>query len=154
METGCVPVFPEVSNILIPLFSAVKSINGDDCLLLSNLDSCNMNPQRNGGQIHGCEIAEFLVNRVRQVTIVDEAPEDMPGEGMTGDDKYLLFPWFDKKGVNARASEYPDIKDSHTVIVTAEAVPGFMSSCPASNSDTTLQVFTIVSLPAPVSPDP
>jgi len=50
-----------------------------------------------GGKIHGCEVAEFLVKRGRQVTIVDY--DDKPGEGMTGDDKYLLFPWFEKKGV-------------------------------------------------------
>ncbi|HTY81213.1 MAG TPA: FAD-dependent oxidoreductase, partial [Dehalococcoidales bacterium] len=52
-----------------------------------------------GGQIQGCEIAEFLVKRGRQVTIVDTIPEDKLGEGITGDDKYSLFPWFDKKGV-------------------------------------------------------
>jgi 2,4-dienoyl-CoA reductase (NADPH2) len=50
-----------------------------------------------GGRIHGCETAEFLIKRGRQVTILDEA--DALGEGMTGDDKYLLFPWFDRKGV-------------------------------------------------------
>jgi 2,4-dienoyl-CoA reductase (NADPH2) len=50
-----------------------------------------------GGRIQGCETAEFLVKRGRKVTIVDSA--DALGEGMTGDDKYLLFPWFDKKGV-------------------------------------------------------
>jgi 2,4-dienoyl-CoA reductase (NADPH2) len=50
-----------------------------------------------GGRIHGCETAEFLVKRGREVTIIDG--EDKLGEGMTGDDKYLLFPWFDKKNV-------------------------------------------------------
>jgi 2,4-dienoyl-CoA reductase (NADPH2) len=50
-----------------------------------------------GARIHGCETAEFLVKRGRQVTIVDTV--DNLGEGMTGDDKALLFPWFDKKGV-------------------------------------------------------
>ncbi|HSW58752.1 MAG TPA: FAD-dependent oxidoreductase, partial [Dehalococcoidales bacterium] len=50
-----------------------------------------------GGRIHGCETAEFLTKRGRKVTIVDES-ENL-GEGMTGDDKALLFPWFDKKGV-------------------------------------------------------
>ena len=50
-----------------------------------------------GGRIQGCETAEFLTKRGRQVTIVDSA--DALGEGMTGDDKALLFPWFDKKGV-------------------------------------------------------
>jgi 2,4-dienoyl-CoA reductase (NADPH2) len=50
-----------------------------------------------GGRIQGCEVSEFLVKRGRKVTIVDEA--DALGEGMTGDDKFQLFPWFDKKGV-------------------------------------------------------
>jgi 2,4-dienoyl-CoA reductase (NADPH2) len=50
-----------------------------------------------GGKIQGCETAEFLTKRGRQVTLVDT--EEALGEGMTGDDKALLFPWFDKKGV-------------------------------------------------------
>lgn len=50
-----------------------------------------------GGRIHGCETAEFLVKRGRKVTIVDN--EDKLGEGMTGDDKFQLFPWFDERGV-------------------------------------------------------
>jgi 2,4-dienoyl-CoA reductase (NADPH2) len=52
-----------------------------------------------GGRIHGCETAEFLIKRRRQVTIIDTAEESNFGQGMTGDDKYLLFPWFEKKGV-------------------------------------------------------
>jgi 2,4-dienoyl-CoA reductase (NADPH2) len=50
-----------------------------------------------GGRIQGCETAEFLTKRGRKVTIVDTS--ENIGEGMTGDDKALLFPWFDKKGV-------------------------------------------------------
>lgn len=50
-----------------------------------------------GARIHGCETAEFLVKRGRNVTIVDTVDE--LGEGMTGDDKFLLFPWFERKGV-------------------------------------------------------
>jgi 2,4-dienoyl-CoA reductase (NADPH2) len=50
-----------------------------------------------GGRIHGCETAEFLTKRGRKVTIVDTSENQ--GEGMTGDDKALLFPWFDRKGV-------------------------------------------------------
>jgi len=52
-----------------------------------------------GGRIHGCETAEFLVKRGRKVTIVDSAGPSALGEGITGDDKFVLFPWFDKKGV-------------------------------------------------------
>jgi len=50
-----------------------------------------------GSTIHGCEVAEFLIKRGRYVTIVDSI--DSLGEGMTGDDMFQLFPWFDKKGV-------------------------------------------------------
>ena len=72
-----------------------------------------------GGRIHGSEIAEFLVKRGRQVTIVDEAPEDMLAEGMTGDDKYLLFPWFDKKGVKRYLGVcFGNIEEKRMTIIT------------------------------------
>jgi 2,4-dienoyl-CoA reductase (NADPH2) len=50
-----------------------------------------------GGAVQGCQLAEFLVKRGRQVTIVDTAEE--LGDGMTGDDKGQLFAWFKQKGV-------------------------------------------------------
>ena len=72
-----------------------------------------------GGRIHGCELAEFLVKRGRQVTIVDSA--NAPGEGMTGDDKFQLFPWFDKKGVKTYFDiKYDAITDTAVEITTKE----------------------------------
>ncbi|MGD0660686.1 MAG: FAD-dependent oxidoreductase [Syntrophorhabdales bacterium] len=50
-----------------------------------------------GGGIQGCELAEFLVKRGREVTIVDSA--DALGEGMISHLKLQLFWWFRKKGV-------------------------------------------------------
>jgi pyruvate/2-oxoglutarate dehydrogenase complex dihydrolipoamide dehydrogenase (E3) component len=50
-----------------------------------------------GGGIQGCELAEFLVKRGREVTIVDSADE--LGEGMIRHLKQQLFWWFQKKGV-------------------------------------------------------
>ena len=50
-----------------------------------------------GGDIHGCELAEFLVRRGRKVTIVDTA-ENL-GDGMILHLKNQLLAWFDKKGV-------------------------------------------------------
>jgi 2,4-dienoyl-CoA reductase (NADPH2) len=50
-----------------------------------------------GGRIHGCETAEFLVKRGREVIIVDG--EDRFGEGMTGDDRARLLPWLDNNKV-------------------------------------------------------
>ena len=50
-----------------------------------------------GGGIQGCELAEFLVKRGRQVTIVDSA--DALGKDMISHLKLQLFWWFRKKGV-------------------------------------------------------
>jgi 2,4-dienoyl-CoA reductase (NADPH2) len=50
-----------------------------------------------GARIQGCETAEFLIKRGRQVTMVDTS--EIFGEGMTGDDLFQLAPWLDKKGV-------------------------------------------------------
>jgi 2,4-dienoyl-CoA reductase (NADPH2) len=50
-----------------------------------------------GGGIQGCELAEFLVKRGRQVTIVDAA--DTLGEDMIQHLKQQLFWWFREKGV-------------------------------------------------------
>jgi 2,4-dienoyl-CoA reductase (NADPH2) len=72
-----------------------------------------------GGRIQGCETAEFLTKRGRQVTIVDSS-ENL-GEGMTGDDKALLFPWFDKKGVKCLMGvKYEKIATGQLQITTSE----------------------------------
>jgi 2,4-dienoyl-CoA reductase (NADPH2) len=43
------------------------------------------------------------------------------GEGMTGDDKALLFPWFDKKGVKRyMGARYNRIDDGRLQITTKE----------------------------------
>jgi 2,4-dienoyl-CoA reductase (NADPH2) len=52
-----------------------------------------------GGTLHGCELAEFLVKRNRQVTVVHNGPASQLGEGMTLDDLYNLWPWLKKKNV-------------------------------------------------------
>ncbi len=72
-----------------------------------------------GSRIHGCEVAEFLVKRGRQVTIVDSV--EALGEGMTGDDKFQLFPWFDKKGVKRYLGvKYNEITSKGLSITTKE----------------------------------
>lgn len=72
-----------------------------------------------GGRIHGCEVAEFLVKRGRQVTIVDSA--DALGEGMTAYDKFQLFPWFDRKGVRIFSGiSYNGINGKRLTITTKE----------------------------------
>lgn len=50
-----------------------------------------------GGQIHGCEIAEFLVKRGRQVTIIESA--EQLGGGIPGAVRTRLLAWLAEKGV-------------------------------------------------------
>ena len=72
-----------------------------------------------GGNIQGCELAEFLIKRGRKVTIVDEAEE--LGEGMTKDDFLRLIPWLDKKGAARFTSvKYEEINDKGLVITTSQ----------------------------------
>ncbi|MEO0242420.1 MAG: FAD-dependent oxidoreductase [candidate division WOR-3 bacterium] len=51
-----------------------------------------------GGNLQGCEIAEFLVKRGRQVTIVEEG--EKIGQGVVDFRLALLLEWFNKKGVS------------------------------------------------------
>jgi 2,4-dienoyl-CoA reductase (NADPH2) len=70
-----------------------------------------------GGAVQGCQLAEFLVKRGRQVTIADAAEE--LGEGMTGDDKGQLFAWLKQKGaVWFNKVQYERITDKGLDIVT------------------------------------
>jgi 2,4-dienoyl-CoA reductase (NADPH2) len=50
-----------------------------------------------GGAIQGCQLAEYLIKRGRQVTIVE--PGDELGRWLVPERKTRLFYWFDKKGI-------------------------------------------------------
>jgi 2,4-dienoyl-CoA reductase (NADPH2) len=72
-----------------------------------------------GGGMHGCEIAEFLVNRGRKVTIVDTA--ETFGEGVIDFRLGLLLDWFNKKGVAMIAGvKSIKITDQGVVITTKQ----------------------------------
>ena len=72
-----------------------------------------------GGDIQGCELAEFLVKRGRKVTIVDTA--DALGEGMISHLKLQLFGWFRKKGVAMMPGVKPvAITDKGLTVLTKE----------------------------------
>jgi 2,4-dienoyl-CoA reductase (NADPH2) len=73
-----------------------------------------------GGDIHGCELAEFLVKRGRQVTLVDTAP--VLGDGMVDHLRAQLFWWFRKKGVTtiSKIQKYVAITDKGLIVLTAE----------------------------------
>ena len=70
-----------------------------------------------GGETQGCQLAEFLVKRGRQVTIVDTAKE--LGEGLLTDDPWRLFRWFKEKGVALYPGvRYEEINSEGLVITT------------------------------------
>ena len=64
-----------------------------------------------GGALQGCELAEFLVKRGRNVTIVEQA--EMLGDGMIDAVLGNLMIWFEKKGVRmiSGVKEYVEITD-------------------------------------------
>ncbi len=64
-----------------------------------------------GGAIHGCETAEFLLKRHRQVTLVHS--EDELGDGIPIEDQMRLFPWFERKGlVKCTGAKFNEITDA------------------------------------------
>jgi len=72
-----------------------------------------------GGDIQGCELAEFLVKRGRKVTIVDTA--DVLGEGMISHLKLQLFWWFRKKSVAMMPGVKPvAITNKGLIVLTKE----------------------------------
>ena len=72
-----------------------------------------------GGALPGCEVAELLVKRGRQVTIVDTVEE--LGEGLVIERKNRMFWWFKKKNVPMIAgATYEEITERGLVITTKD----------------------------------
>jgi 2,4-dienoyl-CoA reductase (NADPH2) len=72
-----------------------------------------------GGAIQGCELAEFLIKRGRQVTIIHDGK--VLGEGIPVEDLMRFLPWLDKKGiVRYTEARYEEITDKGLVIITKE----------------------------------
>jgi len=72
-----------------------------------------------GGAIQGCELAEFLIKRGRQVTIVHDGKT--LGEGIPVEDLMRFLPWLDKKCiVRYTEARYEEITDKGLVIITKE----------------------------------
>ncbi|MGA3128781.1 MAG: FAD-dependent oxidoreductase [Candidatus Korobacteraceae bacterium] len=70
-----------------------------------------------GGKLHGCELAEFLVKRHRNVTMVHNGPKSELGEGMTVDDLENLWPWLKKKHVKILTDvKYERVTDKGLVV--------------------------------------
>lgn len=72
-----------------------------------------------GGEIQGCEMAEFLVKRGRQVTIVETS--DKLGSGIASQHVERLLPWFAKKGVTTiTGARFKEITDKGLTIITKD----------------------------------
>ena len=63
-----------------------------------------------GGQLYGCETAEFMVKRGREVIIVEDT--DQFGKGITDRNLDLIMPWFEEKNVRILTEvKYEEITD-------------------------------------------
>jgi 2,4-dienoyl-CoA reductase (NADPH2) len=72
-----------------------------------------------GGAIHGCELAEFLIKRHREVTIIHDGKT--LGEGIPVEDLMRFLPWLERKGiVRFTEAKYEEITDKGLVITTRE----------------------------------
>jgi 2,4-dienoyl-CoA reductase (NADPH2) len=68
-----------------------------------------------GGQLQGCELAEFLIKRGRKVTILDTA--DTLGDGLAEEFKTKFFEWMEKNGATTIAGvKYEEITDKGLII--------------------------------------
>jgi 2,4-dienoyl-CoA reductase (NADPH2) len=75
-----------------------------------------------GGAIQGCELAEFLAKRGREVTIVEQ--KAMIGEGMVDALLAHLMIWFKKKGVMliSGVKEYVEITNKGLTIIDSNGI--------------------------------
>ena len=72
-----------------------------------------------GGAIHGCELAEFLIKRGREVTIVHS--DKSLGEGIPFEDLLRFFPWLERKGIPTFIEvKYEEVTEKGLVITTKE----------------------------------
>jgi 2,4-dienoyl-CoA reductase (NADPH2) len=72
-----------------------------------------------GSDIHGFEIAEFLIKRGRKITIVDTA--EVPGKGMLDLRMGLVMEWFGRKGIQViNGLKSIEITDHGVEIVKAD----------------------------------
>jgi 2,4-dienoyl-CoA reductase (NADPH2) len=72
-----------------------------------------------GGDMQGCELAEFLVKRGRKVTIVDTA--EAPGEAVPIVNRVYLLEWLTNKGVTTMTGvKYEEITEKGINVITKE----------------------------------
>ena len=72
-----------------------------------------------GGSAIGCQLAEFLVKRGKQVTMVEEGNHF--GDGLLAEDPVRLLPWLEEKGVVMMAGvKYKEVNDTGLMVVTKD----------------------------------
>jgi 2,4-dienoyl-CoA reductase (NADPH2) len=87
-----------------------------------------------GGAIQGCELAEFLIKRGRQVTITHT--DDKLGEGIPVEDQLRFFPWLKRRNIPVYTSvKYEEVTGEGLVITTAQ---GEKKTLPADSIVVTL----------------
>jgi 2,4-dienoyl-CoA reductase (NADPH2) len=131
VATGGVPVTPDIPGIdnrkvvsnakLHKSLKTYMNIFGRE--MLHRLTKIWMPVGKNvviiGGGIHGLELAEFLIKRGRNVTIV-ESSENL-GEGMGDVFLMHLTLWFERKGITTMTGvKYEEITDKGLTITTKE----------------------------------
>lgn len=76
-----------------------------------------------GGQIQGLQLAEFLAQRDRDVTIVDEAPEDMLGFNLPNETKSRVILYNQAHGVKTLMGvKYGEITDAGMTVTTSYGI--------------------------------
>lgn len=93
-----------------------------------------------GGGFHGCEVAEFLVKRGREVTIVEES--DVIGEGVLDFRLGMLLQWFERKRVRLATN-------AREIAITPE---GVTYATPAGDRES-IAADTVIPT-SPLAPDP
>jgi 2,4-dienoyl-CoA reductase (NADPH2) len=131
LATGGIPTLPDVKGI--DRKSVIKAADLYNTLrfaiwvlgpkLLRDLTSIYMPVGKRvviiGGAIQGCQLAEFLIKRGRQVTIVETGDE--MGKWIVPERKTRLFYWFDKKGIERLTGvKLVEINDRGLEIITRE----------------------------------
>ena len=74
-----------------------------------------------GGELHGCELTEFVIKRGRTAAMVHDGPKENLGKGMIVDDLENLWPWLRKNNVPIYTeAKYDQVTDKGLEITTKE----------------------------------
>jgi 2,4-dienoyl-CoA reductase (NADPH2) len=131
LATGGIPTLPDVKGIdrknVIKAADLYKTLRFAIWLLgpklLRDLTGIYMPVGKRvviiGGAIQGCQLAEYLIKRGRQVTLVETGDE--LGKWLVPERKTRLFHWFDQKGIERLTGvKLVEINERGLEIITRE----------------------------------